>query len=122
MTKDGFSCFIGFRNFPGEDPPNPPSRIESVWFIFQSNTAQHKPLSSKWGWELGSDQQEWFSVLIYDRWAIILLAKYLLHSFHTIIYHDMDLEILEPDKILENLTFICSLFLLEFQWNNLYFA
>ena len=23
---------------------NPPSRLENMWFIFQFNTAQHKPL------------------------------------------------------------------------------
>ena len=49
MTRDGFSYFIGFQNFPGEDPPTPnppPTRLENtcMGFIFRSNTAQHKPL------------------------------------------------------------------------------
>ena len=42
-----------------------------------------------------------------------LLAEDLLYPFHT----NMDLI-----KILEILMLICFLFLLEFQWNNLYFA
>ena len=41
---------------------------------------------------------------------------------HAIIYHNMDLKSSGSDKMLENLMLICSLFLLEFQWNNLYFA
>ena len=45
-------------------------------------------------------------LLICDKWAIILLAKDLLHPFHT----SMDLI-----KILENLMLNCSLFLLEFE-------
>ena len=51
MTRDGFSCFLGIQNFPGEDPPppppDPPSRLENMCFIFQFNTAQHKPLIRK---------------------------------------------------------------------------
>ena len=33
MTRDGILCFLGFQNFPGEDPQNP---------LVQSNTTQHK--------------------------------------------------------------------------------
>ena len=48
----------------------------------------------------------------------------LLHPFHTFIYQicNMGLKDRDPIKILENFMLICSLFLLEFQWNNLYFA
>ena len=45
MTRDDFSCFIGFKNFPGENhQPPPSSRLENMWSIFQSKTAQHKSL------------------------------------------------------------------------------
>ena len=44
-------------------------------------------------------------LLISDKWAKILLAKDLLHHFHTIIYHNMDLKEWDPIKILENFCF-----------------
>ena len=90
MTRDGFSCFIDFQNFPE---------------VFA----------------LGSKKTR--LIFYYDEWAIILLAKDLLHRFQTIIFHNMDLfKDSGAIKILENLILICSLSLLEFQWNNLYFA
>ena len=33
MTRDGFSCLLGFQNFSGEDPHTPPSRLENMSFI-----------------------------------------------------------------------------------------
>ena len=33
--------------FSGGGPPNPPSGLENMGFIFQFNTAQHKPLVKK---------------------------------------------------------------------------
>ena len=44
-----------------------------------------------------------------------LLAKDLLHPFHTIIYHKHGFKDQDPIRILENFMLICSLFLLEFQ-------
>ena len=41
ITTDGLSCFLGFQNFPGEDPRTPLPDQE-MWSIFQSNTAQCK--------------------------------------------------------------------------------
>ena len=55
--------------------------------------AQHKPLVRSEFSKLGSKQQEWFSIWFCDKWAIVLLAKDLLHHFHTIICHNMDLKI-----------------------------
>ena len=40
MTTDGFSCFLGFYNFKGEDP-RPPSRLEDVvYFSIQHCSTQ----------------------------------------------------------------------------------
>ena len=40
MTRDGFSCFIDFQNFPGEDPL-PPLKIRKYVLISQTNILQH---------------------------------------------------------------------------------
>ena len=59
MTRDGFSCFIGFLNFPGEDPQAPFLKIEKyVIYFFLSSTAQQKPLVQSEVFKLGSQQQE----------------------------------------------------------------
>ena len=91
MTKDGFSCFIGFRIFRGRTPP-PTFKIRKCMFviIFQANTAQHKPFKMRFS-NYGVNNNSYF-LLIFDRWAIILLAKHLLHCFHTIFYHNMYLK------------------------------
>ena len=39
MTRDGLSCFLGFQNFPGENPRTP-FPDQEMWLIFQSNIAQ----------------------------------------------------------------------------------
>ena len=39
MTRDGFLCFLGFQNFPREDPRTP---LSEYVVILQSYTAQHK--------------------------------------------------------------------------------
>ena len=119
------SCFIGFQNFPGENPQPPPpptSRLENMWFIFQSKTAHTQAFSSKWGFQTSALKNKSNILLVCDEWAIVLFAKDLLHHLYTIIYHYMDFKDWDPINLLENLTLICSLFLLEFQWNNLYFA
>ena len=61
MTWDDFSCLFGFQIFRGRTP-DPPLRLENLWFIFQSNTAQHRPLSF---FKLGSKQQELFSIALW---------------------------------------------------------
>ena len=81
-----------FSKFFGGEPPDPPTRIENIWFIFQSNTAQHKPLVKSGPFRKGVNNKSNF-LLICHSWAIHLLAKDLLHPFHTIIYHNMDLKI-----------------------------
>ena len=37
MTRDGFSCFLGFQNFSGEDPKTP---FQTNVLNFQSNNIQ----------------------------------------------------------------------------------
>ena len=44
MTRDGLSCFLGFQNFPGEDPRTPLPNQE-MWLIF--NTTLHNAIISK---------------------------------------------------------------------------
>ena len=62
-----------------------------MYFIFQSNTVQHKPLVQSEVFELRRRRTR---VIFYnDEWAIILLAKDLLHHFQTIIFHNIDLMI-----------------------------
>ena len=52
------SCFIGFQNFPGEDP-QPPFKIRKICdLFFPSNAAQHKPLVQSEVSKLGSKKQE----------------------------------------------------------------
>ena len=72
MTRDDFSCFIGFQNFLGENP-HPPSRSENMRFNFQSNTAQHKPLVQSEVFKLESKNKSNF-LLNSDNWAKMLLA------------------------------------------------
>ena len=72
MTREYFSCFIGFQNFPGEDP-QPPSRSENMRFYCQSSTAQHKPLVQSEVFKLGRENKSNF-LLICDNWVMILLA------------------------------------------------
>ena len=66
MTRDGFSCILGFQNFSGEDPRTPLPDQNNMWFVFQSYTAQHKPLVKKWGFQLGSKNSKstfyWFVI------------------------------------------------------------
>ena len=40
---EGFSYFLGFQNFSGEDPRTTLARLDNMLFIFQFNTVQHKP-------------------------------------------------------------------------------
>ena len=59
MARNGFSCFIGFQKFLGEDPrPPPPFPDLEMWFFFQSNTAQHKPKVKSKVFNAGIKQQE----------------------------------------------------------------
>ena len=44
MTRGGFLCFLGFQNFPGEDPVPP---FQKCVVILQSNTAQHTSIVRK---------------------------------------------------------------------------
>ena len=37
MTRDGFSCFLGFQNFSGEDPQSP---FQTNVLICKSNNIQ----------------------------------------------------------------------------------
>ena len=57
MTRDGYSSFIGFQNFPGEDP-QPPFKIRKHMYV--SDTAQHKPLVQSEVFKVGSKQQQLF--------------------------------------------------------------
>ena len=74
MTRDGFLCFLGFQNFPGEDPRTP---FQKCVVIVHSNTAQHK---TSWKSEVYNSRSGHlthkvaFTSLICD-----LLAKNLLH-------------------------------------------
>ena len=72
-------ALLVFKIFGGRTP-DPPSGLESMRFIFQYSTAQHKPLVLNEVFNLGSETRVIF-LLICDKWAIILLAKDLLHRF-----------------------------------------
>ena len=52
MTRGGFLCFLGFQNFPGEDPQTP---FQKSVVILQSNNAQHK---TSWKSEVTNSRSE----------------------------------------------------------------
>ena len=118
MTRDGFLCFLGFQNFPGEVPRIP---LSEVCCNFQSNTAQHKLVENS---EVYNSRNQHIhksvcvcggggggggggaASLICD-----LLAKDLLYPLLVKYRGEKDQD---PVKLLENSMLICSLFL-EFQ-------
>ena len=53
------SCFIGFQNFPGEDPQPLLNIRKYVIYFFQSKkTARHNPVVQSESFKLGSKKQE----------------------------------------------------------------
>ena len=77
-----------FSKFLGGGSPNPSSRLEKYLIYFSTHTAQHKPLVKSEAFNQGEKNK-----IDLRLWAINLLAKDVLHPFHTIIYHNMDLKI-----------------------------
>ena len=92
MTRDSFSCFLGFQNFSGEDPrppppppPPSPSRLENVIYFFNP-TLLSKVFNS--GLNIKSNFR-----LICVQMAIYLLPKDFLYPYHAIVYQSRDLKI-----------------------------
>ena len=83
---------IWFSKFFGRGPPDPPSRLEIFDLLFNS-TLLNTSLKLKVSLSTKELNNKSNFFLISDSWAIHLLAKDLLHPFHTIIYHNMDLKI-----------------------------
>ena len=52
--------FSWFSKFFGGGPPDPPSRLENMSFIFQSNTAQHKPFIESEAFNQGVNNSIYF--------------------------------------------------------------
>ena len=76
---------VGGGGGGGGQDPRPPFKFRNMLYIyFTSNTTQHKPLVQREVFKIES-QNKGILLLFCDRWAIILLAKDLLHHFHTII-------------------------------------
>ena len=46
-------AFLVFKIFRGRTP-DPPSRLDNMWFIFQSKHCSTQAFSNKWGFQLGS--------------------------------------------------------------------
>ena len=85
MTRDGFSCFLGFQNFSGDDPV-PPFQIKKYAIYFLNQHCSTLLLNSEaFNKRVNNNISDW--------WAIHLFARDLLHPFYTIIYHNLDLKI-----------------------------
>ena len=73
MTRDGFLCFLGFQNFPVEDPRTP---FQMCVVVLQSNTAQHK---TSWNSEVYDSRDETHTKVGSTSLICDLLAKGLLY-------------------------------------------
>ena len=88
MTRDVFSCFLGFQNFSGEAPKPPfqtnvlkfqSSNIQSTQHLVRSEVFKSKSENNV------REKERSSTTIICDKLAINLLAKDLLYPYHTII-------------------------------------
>ena len=116
-------AFLVLKIFRGRTPGTP-FQIRKYVIYFSIQHCSTQAFCWKRGFQLGIKKQH--SISIFDLWLMVyinLLPKDLLHPFHTTIYITWINKDQDPITIiLENWMLICSLILLEFQWNNLYFA